>query len=122
MIKGVNGGNGIQVSGGYFSWPSFYQSSATSGNTLIGQVRYNGSSQNMEVYDGSSWLMMSSAYPTVELSGDVQSVLNWARAKMAEEARIQELAAKHPSVADALQAVAKAEEQVRIVAALVDTA
>jgi hypothetical protein len=40
--------------------------------------------------------------------------------KMAEEARIKELAAKHPTVADALEAVAKAEEQVRIVAALVD--
>ncbi len=122
MIKGVNGGNGIQVSGGYATWPSFYQNSASSGNTLIGQVRYNGSSQNLEVYDGSSWLIMASAHPTVELSGDVQSVLNWARMKMAEEARIQELADKHPSVADALQAVAKAEEQVRIVAALVDTA
>lgn len=122
MIKGVNGGNGIQVSGGYFSWPSFYQNSATSGNTLVGQVRYNGSGQNLEVYDGSSWLTMASAHPTVELSGEVQSILNWARTKMAEEARIQELADKHPSVADALQAVAKAEEQVCIVAALVDTA
>lgn len=122
MIKGVNGGNGIQISGGYITWPSFYQSSATSGNTLIGQIRYNGSSQNMEVYDGSSWLTMAPAHPTVELSGEVQSILNWARIKMAEEARFKELADKHPSVADALQAVAKAEEQVRIVAALVDTA
>jgi hypothetical protein len=39
---------------------------------------------------------------------------------MAEEARIRELAAKHPTVADALDAVARAEEQVKIVAALVD--
>lgn len=122
MIKSINGGNGIQVSGGYATWPSFYNSSTSSGNTLIGQVRYNGSSQNMEVYDGNSWLTVSSSYPMIELSGEVQSILTWARIKMAEEARIQELADKHPSVADALQAVAKAEEQVRIVAALVDTA
>jgi hypothetical protein len=118
MIKSINGSNGITISGGYSSWPQFYNNNSS--NTLVGQVRYNGSSQNMEVYDGNSWLIMSSSYPTVELSGDVQSVLNWARAKMIEEARVQELAAKHPSVADALQAVAKAEEQVRIVAALVD--
>ena len=64
---------------------------------------------------------MSGSHPTVELSGEVQSILNWARIKMAEEARIKELAAKHPSVADALQAVVKAEEQVKIVAALVET-
>jgi len=122
MIKSINGGNGITVNGGYLSWPSFYNNSAASNNTLVGQVRYNGSSQNMEVYDGVTWLSLQTAYPTVELNGEVQSVLNWAREKIAEEARIRELAAKHPSVADALDAVAKAEEQVRIVAALVDNA
>lgn len=119
MIKSINGSNGITINGGYSTWPQFYNNNSS--NTLVGQVRYNGSSQNMEVYDGSTWLTMTSSYPTVELSGDVQAVLTWARMKMAEEARIKELAAKHPSVADALQAVAVAEEQVRIVAALVDT-
>ena len=121
MIKGVNGGSGIQVSGGYTSWPQFYNNSSSSGNTLVGQVRYNGSSQCMEVYDGSVWLTMASSFPTVELTPDVQSVLNWARMKMAEEARIKNLAEKHPGVAEALQAVEHAQEQVRIVAALVDT-
>lgn len=121
MIKSINGSNGITISGGYSTWPQFYNNSASSNNTLVGQVRYNGSNQTMEVYDGTTWLTMSSGYPTVELSGEVQSILNWARAKMAEEARIKELASKHESVADALQAVAQAQEQVRIVAALVDT-
>ena len=120
MIKGINGGSGIQVNGNYGSWPSFYNSVGSTGNSLVGQVRYNGSSQNLEVYDGNSWLIMSSAYPTIELSPDVQSVVNWARMKMAEEHRIKELAAKHPAVADALAAVEQAEEQVRVVAALVD--
>lgn len=118
MIKSINGSNGITISGGYATWPQFYNNN--SANSLVGQVRYNGSSQNIEVYDGTTWLTMTSSYPTVELSGDVQSVLNWARAKIIEEARIQELAAKHPSVADAIEGVKKAEEQVRIVAALVD--
>ena len=119
MIKSINGSNGITISGGYSTWPQFYNNSTAANNTLVGQVRYNGSSQNMEVYDGTTWLTMSSGYPTVELSSDVQAVVNWARAKMMEEARILELAAKHESVADALQAVARAQEQVRIVAALV---
>lgn len=122
MIKGINGGPGIQVSGNYGSWPTFYNNVNSNGNTLIGQVRYNGSSQNLEVYDGNSWLIMNSMYPTVELSPEVQSIINWARMKMAEELRIKELAAKHPTVADALEAVKKAEEQVRVVAALVDNA
>jgi hypothetical protein len=119
MIKSINGSNGITISGGYATWPQFYNNNSS--NTLVGQVRYNGSSQHMEVYDGTTWLTMTSTYPTVELSSEVQAILNWARAKIHEETRIKELAAKHESVADALQAVAKAEEQVRIVAALVDT-
>lgn len=122
MIKGISSGSGIQVSGIYGNWPSFYNNVNSNGNTLVGQVRYNGSSQNLEVYDGSSWLTMSSSYPTIELSPEVQSILNWARMKMAEESRIQALAAKHPIVADALEAVKRAEEQVRVVAALVDNA
>lgn len=120
MIKGINSGSGLQVNNGYFNWPQFYNSPNTSGNTLIGQVRYNGSSQCFEVYDGNSWIMMQSSYPTIELSGHVQAVISWAQGKMTEEARIKELATKHPTVADALQAVARAEEQVKIAVALCD--
>ena len=122
MIKSINGGSGVQISGGYINWPQFYNNASTSGNTLIGQLRYNGSSQNLEVYDGNSWMTIAGSYPMIELSEEVQGILTWARIKMAEEERIKALAAKHPSVADALQAVAVAEEQVRVVAALADTA
>ena len=121
MIKGINTGTGLQVNNGYTSWPQFYNSVNTNGNTLVGQLRYNGSNQNLEVYDGNTWIIMNSTYPTIELSPHVQSVINWAQIKMNEEARIKELAAKHPTVADAIEAVKRAEEQVRIVAALVDT-
>jgi ribosomal protein S10 len=120
MIKNITPGTGITINDGHMSWPSFYNS--PSSNSLVGQMRYNGSNQNIEVYDGNSWLMMSSTYPTIELSPHVQAAVTWAQIKMAEESRLRELAAKHPAVADALQAVAQAEEQVRIVAALVDTA
>jgi hypothetical protein len=121
MIKSITPGTGITVNSSYSSWPSFYNSVSSSGNNLIGQMRYNGSSQNIEVYDGSSWLIMSPAYPTIDLAPHVQAVVAWAQCKMAEETRLRELAAKHPTVADALEALQRAEEQVRIVAALVDT-
>ena len=49
-----------------------------------------------------------------------QEAIQWVWHKMEEEKRMLELAKKHPSVADALAAVTHAEEQVRIVAALVD--
>lgn len=120
MIKSIVAGPGIAVQNAHTNWPSFYNNSASSNNTLVGQIRYNGSSQTMEVYDGMTWLSMSSAYPTIELSPHVQSVVDWAQRKMAEESRIRELAAKHPTVADALEAVRQAEEKVQVAAALCD--
>ena len=122
MIKSISAGPGLQVNNAHMTWPAFYNTTSASNNTLIGQVRYNGSSQNLEVYDGNSWLIISSAYPNIELSPHVQAVVNWAQTKMAEESRLKELAAKHPTVADALEAVKRAEEQVKVVAALVDNA
>ena len=118
MIKAINTGSGLQVDSGYTSWPSFYTNPSSS-NTLVGQVRYNGAAQNMEVYDGSNWLVMSAAFPTLNLAPHVQAVVEWAQKKMAEESRLRELAARNPSLRDALEAVKRAEEQVQIVAALV---
>lgn len=121
MIKTINGGIGITVSSASTNWPSFYNNTAASGNTLIGQMRYNGSNQTTEVYDGASWLPLTPAYPMIELSGEVQTILNWAKAKMAEELRLKQLAANHPSLKDALDALQQAEEKVKIVTALVTT-
>jgi hypothetical protein len=121
MIKNITAGSGLAVTNNHSSWPSFYSSVSGTGNSLVGQMRYNGSSQNIEVYDGNTWITMAGAYPQVELAPHVQAVVVWAQFKMSEESRLHALAAKHPSVADALEAVARAEEQVKIVAALVDT-
>ena len=114
MIRNITSGYGIHVTNNNFSTP-YIDSTRPS----AGMVRYI--NNNLEVYDGNSWLIMQSSYPQVELTSDVQSVVSWAKMKMAEEERIRELAAKHPTVADALEAVRQAEEQVKIVAALVDT-
>ena len=121
MIKAINTGAGLTVINGHTSWPSFYNNSASNNNTLVGQVRYNGSAQTLEVYDGMTWLSMTAAYPSIELAPHVQAVVAWAQTKMAEESRLRELAQQHPSMKDALDALQRAEEQVKIVAALVTT-
>jgi hypothetical protein len=113
MIRNITGGEGIHISGSIYNAPYIDTTRASAG-----LVRYVGG--NLEVYDGSSWLPLASSYPQIELDSVTQSVVRWAMQKMAEEARIKELAAKHPSVADALDALKKAEEQVQIVAALVE--
>jgi hypothetical protein len=115
MIKGISGGQGIQVGGGSVSMPYI-----SMGTPSAGMVRYNGNSQNLEVYDGGSWITIPSSYPTVELNGEAQAIMSWARTKMAEEQRMQDLAARHPTVADAITAREQADEAVRIAVALCD--
>lgn len=119
MIKSINTGVGLQTNNNCPAWPSFYNNSASNNNTLVGQVRYNGSSQNLEVYDGMTWLTMPASYPMVELSSEVQTILNWAKTKMAEELRLKQLAIRHPSLQHALDRLQHAQEQVQIVEALV---
>lgn len=121
MIKNLSAGPGVRIVNNSTNWPSFYNTATSTGNTLVGQVRYNGSTQNMEVYDGMSWLTMMGAYPQVELNDEVHSILDWAREKMSEEKRVKELAKKYPALEDALNLLRHAEEQVKIITELVDT-
>jgi len=113
MIRNITSGAGIHISNNSFSMPYVNMS-----NPSAGMLRYNGSS--LEVYDGNIWLTMPSSMPQVELDGWSMGAITWARDKMAEEQRMQELAAKHPTVADALAARDRAEEAVRIAMALCD--
>ena len=55
----------------------------------------------------------------VGLTAEAEIILEWAAKKMREEQRIQELARTNPTVADAADAVKTAQEQLRMVVALV---
>ena len=114
MIRNITAGQGIYISGNVYNSPYVDMSRPSAG-----MVRYNGG--NLEVYDGSSWLPMTSSYPQIELDNFTMETVQWARQKMEEEKRMLELAAKHPTVADALLARDRAEDAVRIAMALCDT-
>lgn len=112
MIRNITAGYGIHI-GGNTSYSTPYIDAT---RPSAGMVRYL--NNNLEIYDGTNWVMMQASYPQVELSGHVQAVINWAQTKMAEEAQLKELALKHPTVADALLARDRAEDAVKIAAAL----
>jgi UDP-3-O-acyl-N-acetylglucosamine deacetylase len=114
MIKGIINGNGIVVHNGNPVTPYI-----SPGAQSAGMLRYNSNSNNMEVYDGVTWLTMSTSYASIELSPDVQNVIQWAREKMEQERKIKALAEKHSAVADALAAVEHAQQQLDIVTTLV---
>lgn len=113
MIKTLVNGIGITVGGvGNYSTPYIDTTRPSAG-----LVRYN--SNNFEVYDGSSWIIMSGGSAQVSLDGVTLEAINWVRAKMEQEKRMLGWAQTHPSVADALLARDHAQQQLDIVIALV---
>ena len=56
-------------------------------------------SGQIQVYDGNSWHDLVTTIDA-SLSDEVRHVLNWARAKMAEENNIKALMDKHPGLKD----------------------
>ena len=111
MINNIMPGTGINIigSGAGTPWIDMNRPSA-------GLVRFN---NGFEVYDGSNWIRMDGAYPTIELDLGAQAAIRWANEKIAEEKRLKELAETNPALKDAIDALQRAEEQVKIVAALV---
>jgi len=83
-----------------------------------GMVRYNTSMQRLEVYDGNIWLELGGG-STVDLSSSAKATLEWASNKMEEERNWKEMAEKNPTIRDAYEKFKQAEEQLKIVQALV---
>lgn len=77
--------------------PTYFNHSAPS----AGMVRFF--NNTMEVYDGTSWVPIGSLHSTIEMTPEAVEILNWGRAKMAEENRIKELADQHPGIKDLQQ-------------------
>jgi hypothetical protein len=93
MIKDLYGGRGINVTPGNTSYPYIDMSKISAG-----MVRYNGNTQNLEVYDGTYWAVISGYVAQVTLDSDTISVLEWAKSKKAEEEKLQKLIDNYPSV------------------------
>jgi hypothetical protein len=111
MIKNITPGLGIYIAANNYSTPYVDMSRHSAG-----MVRYNGS--NFEVYNGTDWVQFSSSIPQIELDGVTQEAVQWVRRKMEQEKQLLELAKTYPTVADALLARDRAEDAVKIAAAL----
>ena len=115
MIKNIIGGGGIEVAGMYTSMPYV---NSNSSNPMQGMLRLH--QNDMQVFDGSSWITVGGAYPTISLSGATQTTIAWAQAKMAEEEMIKRLAEKHPAVADAMDTINEAYDKLKVIVALTE--
>jgi len=115
MIEGIIPGVGLTTSG-----DSSRQPYISPGSQSAGILRYNTNSRIIEVYDGVTWLPLSSGHAHISLDGPTQEAVQWVCRQMEKEKRLEELAKKHPTVADAVLARDRAEDDVRIAVALCD--
>ena len=101
MIKGINqSGRYITISGGV---PPGNYFTSFSGQTMVGQLRWNPSTQNTEVYDGNNWQTLGTTYASVGLTPQAETAIDWALQKIREEQELDELCKQHPSVAEAYE-------------------
>ena len=115
MIKNIiASGRYVQVSG---STSSTYVN-GYSGAQGLGNMRFNTSTQNMEVFDGSSWITLNMDHASIGLNGEAESLLDWARKKRDEELTWQNLAATSEAVKIALDNLEQARQQLDITAKL----
>jgi hypothetical protein len=117
MIKGLAGSAGVKVSGGDTALPYVPMNHE---NPIQGMIRVWGS--DLQVFNGSNWSVMPSSYATVTLDEYALDLLDWVRAKKAEEEVLISLPNDHPSVILARQSVnrakqelARAKEQLKII-------
>jgi hypothetical protein len=110
MIKNITSAGGLLVTTRSLPYINMQAPSA-------GMVRYNSSVHNMEVYDGTSWLELSST-ANISLNADTSGLLEWARKKRDEEQKIEKLK-DNPAIADLLKQKADIDEKIKIVEILI---
>jgi hypothetical protein len=116
MIKSIQtNGPFLSVAGGY---PSATYISNSSGPG-VGNMRYNPNSQNIEVFDGSIWVIMQSSNAYISLDNEAVMLLEWVRKKRDEDLEVERLAETNSTIKDLVNQVKEKQEQIRIVQALV---
>jgi hypothetical protein len=99
MINNLSSGFGISITGDSSMRPYI-----SPGGQSAGIIRYNTSSNNLEVYDGMSWQALTSSGSTyISLNRESQDAIEWAQRKMQEERNLQQLIDNHIGLRDAYE-------------------
>jgi hypothetical protein len=118
MIANItaNGNTLLWVSTGGSTMPYINMNAPSSG-----MMRWNGNNNSIEVFDGSTnlWQQMYGKTVDIQLSPQIEVVMNWANLKMAEESEWEKLATTNDAVKIALENMKKAKQQLDITAKLV---
>jgi len=112
MIKNIaGGGKYLTVNGGTGStYVNNY-----SGGQGVGNMRYNTTNQNIEIYDGNNWVVMQSGHTTISMTPEAESLLDWAKQKRQEELELQQLAKENSTIKDLVSQIKEKQDQIKMV-------
>lgn len=100
MISSLNGTNGIHVFNGFsHSGPYVNGDFSQMGSGRQGELRMLGNTTY--VWNNNCWTVINSNGTTVELTLEVQKVIDWAQRKMRHEQELEELLKKYPALQSA---------------------
>ena len=115
MIKNLTGGPGIVINGGNSASPYINQNT---NNPMQGMIRMSGT--DFQVFDGSSWIMLATGYPSVGLDGETRDLLQWARTQRTMAMNRLTLAQNNPALLKALEKLKKAEDNFELLSKFVE--
>jgi hypothetical protein len=112
MIKSIAGsGRYINVMNGY----SLNTYINNNGGMNVGDVRYNPSTNNLQVCDGYSWVDLSMGHSMVGLFPEAEDAITWAIRKRQEELELEDKAKANPAIADLVEQRKKIDEQIKVI-------
>jgi hypothetical protein len=115
MIKGLMGTCGVTVSAGNTTVPYINQNHS---NPMQGMIRIWGS--DMQVFDGTAWMNLSTSYATVTLDQDILDIIQWARTQRTLERNRAVLIELNPALENAYKAILRAEQNFDILSKFVE--
>jgi hypothetical protein len=87
-------------------------------NPMTGMIRINNT--ELEVFNGSSWQIISSSYATVSLDQEILDVIQWARTQQTMAMNRLTLAQNNPALMKALEKLKKAEDDFELLSKFVE--
>jgi hypothetical protein len=115
MIRNITGGPGVIVNGGNNVSPYINQNI---NNPMQGMILLNGS--DFQVFDGTGWQQLATAYPSVSLDGETQDLLQWARTQRQLDLNRKTLIENNPALEKAYEAIQRAEDNFEFLSKFVE--
>lgn len=113
MIKSINGGRYITVTGGMSSDPYI-----SPGSVGAGMLRWNPNMNCMEVNDGNTWKAITYSYPSIDLNSEAIELLDYVKAERAKEKEMYALASTNEAVRIALEQLEQAKTRLELTSIL----